>query len=57
MASTWTWVVWTVLLLGFTYYALVTDLGTYEMMIVLAGAIVLSVVATMYERVTHSSKP
>jgi len=54
MSIAWIWTIWTVLMVGFSWFALVNDLGTYELAIFMAGALALSVAAVLYEKSTHT---
>ena len=55
MASGWIWTIWAVVMVAFSYYALVADLGQYELVIFMLGAFILSAAAAWYDGKTNPS--
>ena len=54
MSTGWIWAIWTVVMLGWSYVALVYELGPYEVMIFIVGAMLLSAAAVAFQRTTRA---
>ena len=54
MSTGWIWAIWTVVMLGWSYVALVYDLGSYEVPIFIVGGMLLSAGAVAFQRTTHA---